>query len=198
MKAISSARKQKKDLPVGRQIPLDPEAMTEEQEEEREEVVRRLKELTEKAEKGEEGAMSALRELLDEHPDLAWRLGNFARLAETVMVGALCDESPVSEEGMRSQFAAMREEVAGEDPSPLERLLAERVVATWVQVQLLEGMWGTTLRKSATNQREHYQRQLDRAHRLHLSSIKTLAQIRKLAPPAVQINIAEKQINTVG
>jgi hypothetical protein len=47
------------------------------------------------------------------------------------------------------------------------------------------------------SQGEYYQKRLDRAHRRHLSAIRTLAQIRKLAP-AVQINIAEKQINTVG
>jgi 4-aminobutyrate aminotransferase-like enzyme len=97
---------------------------------------------------------------------------------------------------MRRQFAAMREEIAGEDPSPLEPLLAERVVATWIQVQILEGMWASNLRKSATSQGDYYQRQLDRAHKRHLSSIKTLAQIRKLGP-AAQINIADKQINTM-
>jgi hypothetical protein len=45
--------------------------------------------------------------------------------------------------------------------------------------------------------REFHQRRLDRLHKRYLSSIKTLAQIRKLGP-AVQINIAEKQINTAG
>jgi hypothetical protein len=45
------------------------------------------------------------------------------------------------------------------------------------------------------SQDEHRQKRLDKAHRRHLSAIRTLAQIRKLGP-AVQINIAEKQINT--
>jgi hypothetical protein len=34
--------------------------------------------------------------------------------------------------------------------------------------------------------------------RCDLSAIRALAQIRKLGPAAVQINIAEKQINTTG
>jgi hypothetical protein len=63
-------------------------------------------------------------------------------------------------------------------------------------VQLLEGIWGGSLRKSSRSQGDYYQRQLDGAHRRYLSSTKALAQIRKLGP-AVQINIAEKQINTV-
>jgi hypothetical protein len=46
-------------------------------------------------------------------------------------------------------------------------------------------------------QSDHHQRRIDKAHRRYLSSVKALAQIRKLGP-AVQINIAEKQINTTG
>ena len=197
MKAISSANR--KDLPVGHPIPLNQEAITEEQEEEREEVVRRLKELTKKAEKGEEGAMPALRGLSDEHPDLAWQLGEFARLAESVLLRELCKEQEdlVSKEAMRRQFAAMREEIVGEDPSPLKQLLDERIIATWMQVQILETLCARELSKPPTRPSDHLQQYLDRAYRRHLSSIKTLDQIRKLGP-AVQINIAEKQINTVG
>jgi hypothetical protein len=43
----------------------------------------------------------------------------------------------------------------------------------------------------------YYQKRVDRAHRIHFSAIRTLPQIRKMGP-AVQINMAEKQINTVG
>jgi len=32
----------------------------------------------------------------------------------------------------------MREEIVGEDPSPLKQLLDERIIATWMQVQILE------------------------------------------------------------
>ena len=46
-------------------------------------------------------------------------------------------------------------------------------------------------------QGSYYQKRLDHAHGRHLSAIRTLAHIRKLEP-AVQINIAEKQINTSG
>ncbi len=41
------------------------------------------------------------------------------------------------------------------------------------------------------------QERLDRTHRNHLA-MRTLAQIRKMGPAAVQINIAQKQINTSG
>jgi hypothetical protein len=91
----------------------------------------------------------------------------------------------------------MRVEVAGENPSALERLLAERVVATWLQVQLFEVLYAVGMKGGTPIRDDHRQKRLDLAHRRHLSAIRTLAQIRKLGP-AVQINIAEKQINTTG
>jgi hypothetical protein len=98
---------------------------------------------------------------------------------------------------MEHQLESMRLDIAGKDPSPLEILLAERVVATWLQVQLFEGLYASGLGKHALAQGNYYQKRLDRAHGRHLSAIRTLAQVRKMGP-AVQINIAEKQINTTG
>ena len=95
------------------------------------------------------------------------------------------------------QLDSMRSEIAGERPSPLELLLTERVVATWLQVQLFEGLHATGIGKHTLAQGTYSQKRLDRAHRNHLSAIHSLAQIRKIGP-AVQSNITEKQINTTG
>jgi len=173
--------------------------MTEEERATRRDTVKRLKELVNKAQKGDKKAVPAIRQILQQSPDLAWRLADFARAAENVLIGELIKggEHPITEEALRRQLAAMREEVAGEDPSPLEKLLAERVVATWMQVQIFDSFCASDLRKAYTREADYHQRYLDRAHRRHLSSIRALAQLRKLGP-AVQINIAEKQINTVG
>ena len=70
-------------------------------------------------------------------------------------------------------------------------------MATWLQVQVIEGLHAVGMKGETPIQDDHLQKRLDRAHRRHLSAIRTLAQIRKLGP-AVQINIAEKQINTSG
>ena len=39
------------------------------------------------------------------------------------------------------------------------------------------------------------QRRIDRAHRRFLSTLKTLAAVRRLALPALQINVARQQVN---
>ena len=42
------------------------------------------------------------------------------------------------------------------------------------------------------------QRSRDRAHHRYLSALKALAQVRKLALPALQVNIAKEQVNVSG
>ena len=60
-----------------------------------------------------------------------------------------------------------------------------------------ESLYASGLGKHFFDQGPYYQKRVDRAHRIHFSAIRTLPQIRKRGP-AVQVNIAEKQINTVG
>jgi hypothetical protein len=173
--------------------------MTKEELETRRETVGRLSELVKKAEKGNKEGLSEIRKILKESPELAWRIMDYGKLAEWHFVERMTkDKDFGSKELLKRQLASMREEIAGENPSPLERLLAERVVATWLQIQLFEGLYAAGMYQSmSVNQGSYQQKRLDRAHRNHLAAIRTLAQIRKLGP-AVQINIAEKQVNTTG
>jgi hypothetical protein len=138
----------------------------------------------------------SIREILDESPDLAWRLRTTGKLAERLLISKMTKEGDsASKEIMEHQLKAMRSEIAGEDPSPLELLLTERIVATWLQVQLFEVLYASGLGEHAPTRGSYYQKHLDRAHGRHLSAIRALAQIRKMGP-ALQINIAQKQLNT--
>ena len=188
-----------RDHPVGRPAASDLASMSQEERETYRDAVGRLSDLVEEAEKGTKEAVPKIQRILDEHPYLSWKLMDLSRLAEGLFVQKMSrDEDLASKEAMRRQLARMREEVAGENPSPLERLLVERVVATWLQVQLFEGIYASSMFKGMIlAQADYHQRRIDKAHRRHLSAIKSLAQIRKMGP-AVQINIADKQINTVG
>ncbi len=189
--------------PVGCPAPPDLATMTKEQLEERRQTVTRLRDLTSRAEKGDGEAVPAIREILDTSPDLAWLLVNIAKVAEHALLEKITREEDLgSREIMRHQLKSMRVEVAGEDPSSLERLLAERVVTTWLQLQLLEGLYVQNMSNLTIPQAEFHQNRIDRAHSRHLSAIRTLAQVRKLlkpgTPQVAQINIAEQQINTTG
>src|SRR5215203_3848601 len=174
--------------------------MTKEEKEAHRDTVERLKELVEKSAKGDKKPLPEIRKILKESPELAWQLMDVAKYTEyhhTKMM--VKEEGSGLKEVLRNQLAAMREEIAGDNPSPLERLLAERIVITWLQIQLFEGLYASNMSSGTTTiaQSNYEQKRIDHAHRRHLSAIRTLAQIRKLGP-AVQINIAEKQVNTAG
>jgi hypothetical protein len=171
--------------------------MSKEELEERKATVEKLRSLTEKAEDGDREVVRDLREILDTSPDLAWRLiKGPGKIAEDALINEFTrDGDLASKELLKHQLESMRMEVAGQNPSPLERLLAERIVATWLQVQLFDAYYAYGTKGGTITQDEFRQKRLDRAHRRYLSAVKTLAQIRKMGP-AVQINIAEKQINT--
>jgi hypothetical protein len=165
-------------------------------------TVEKLRDLLRLAAKGKEVAVPEIRLILDEHPDLAWRFVHVARIAEDALIEKMTKEGDLAtREIMRCQLEAMREEIAGENPSPLERLLAERIVATWLQIQLFEGLYASGMSKGMTiAQGSYHQKRLDQTYRRHLSAIRALAQIRKLlkGTAITQINIADKQINTTG
>src|SRR3712207_5099063 len=167
-------------------------------------TVEKLHDLLRLAEQGQEDAVPEIRQILNEHPDLAWRFVDVAQFAEDALIERMTrEEDLATKEIMRCQLEVMREEIAGEDPSPLERLLAERIVATWLQIQLFEGLYTSGMSKNSSMtiaQGSFHQKRLDQTYRRHLSAIRALAQMRKLLKGAsiTQINIAEKQINTTG
>lgn len=161
------------------------------------ELLDELKECVEQAQDGNEEALSKVREILKEAPRLARIFVDIAKVAERSFVKRFSGDDPLVQEALPPQLKAKREELAGPDPSPLEQLLAERIVACWLQLQYAEAIYAQNLGDLSMVQSEYHQRRLDRLHRRYLSSIKTLTQIRKLGP-AVQINIAERQINTAG
>jgi hypothetical protein len=88
-------------------------------------------------------------------------------------------------------------DLAGPTPSPVERVLAETAATCWFAFRMHEAhnancgaQGGMTISQS-----DHSQRRLDRAHRRLLSTLRTLATVRRLARPSMQINVAQQQVN---
>jgi hypothetical protein len=95
------------------------------------------------------------------------------------------------------QLAKVRRELEGPAASPLERLLAERASLCWDMVHVYE-MDFSPARDLTFRQGEYHQRKIDRAHGRFLSALRTLARVRKLALPAIQVNMAKNQGNAAG
>jgi hypothetical protein len=93
-----------------------------------------------------------------------------------------------------TQLAA---ELAGPTPSPVERVLADTAATCWFAFRMHEDQYAGNITADGMSlaHSEHAQRRMDRAHRRFLSTVKTLATVRRLAIPALQINVARQQVN---
>ncbi len=135
---------------------------------------------------------------LKQIPSIARKFGNPNIMVEQGFIERTSGNNPVKEKSLKITLEQMREELAGPNPSPLERLGAERVASCWLQFHYAELLYNQQLPKLTLDQDAYHQKRLDGLHRRYLSAMRSLAQVRKLLKPKVaQINIGEKQqINT--
>ncbi len=144
---------------------------------------------------GDSEAISELRKMLNARPARWETIGNMATQAECSLVKLASGDNTVVNEAMYKKLNAMREELDGVSPTPLERLLVNRVVACWLQVYYADVIYAQNITAISLKQGDYYQERQDRAHRRYMSAILTLAQLRRLLIPPVQLNIGNQQVN---
>ena len=158
--------------------------------------IRELRALSKRAEGGDQEAKGELRHAVREsNPEVVARCADFAGCYRRVLAKTASGSDPLLQEALEARARLMEAEVAGPRPSPLESLLAERVVSGWLLVELMEALVAGQLgRDTAHRVPASYLLQMvklqESANRRYLAAIKTLAQVRKLevGTPAVQFN----------
>ncbi|MFO0850679.1 MAG: hypothetical protein U0871_19295 [Gemmataceae bacterium] len=144
-----------------------------------------------KARAGDKSALPDARPLLDDPRLVAVFGGDLVDRAEQALAAAACGADLLAREAVKRKLNAVRAELAGPAPTAVERLLAERAAVCWLNVYHLEQQAAAAPAELADDR----QRAVDRAHRRYLSALKTLAAIRRLAVPAIQVNVARRQVN---
>jgi len=150
--------------------------------------------LANRAQAGDKSALPPLRRLM-ENPEWVDALGgDLAEQTRLALIAKYTGKNLLVKETLTKKLKLMAAELAGPNPSPLERLLVDRVVLCWLHLHYLEATY--TNRDSVTLELgAYYQRCISAAQKRYLSAIKTLAVVRKLTIPMVQVNIARKQVN---
>ena len=126
--------------------------------------------------------------------DRQTQLGYVSRTTRDAILARMAPEE-IARAHIRDDAEALRRRLLGDQSSPLEELLVDRIVVTWLQVQHSDYSYGRRNDISDTQQ-EQVQRWQDRAQRRFLQAAKALAQVRKLEVN-IQFNLAEKQINVM-
>jgi DNA mismatch repair ATPase MutS len=159
--------------------------------------IQELEALSHKAEAGEAGARQELRQALRESaPEVIVRCSDTARVYRRLLAKTASGNDMLKEDAIVEQARMLASEVAGENPTPLEVLLAERIASLWVLVELLEALHAAYFvrgdhKKPPVSYLLKMVKVQESANRRYLAAIKTLAQVRKL-----QVNTPGIQFNT--
>ena len=131
---------------------------------------------------GDQSALPRLRALLDETQ--LWRqLGDLAAHAELTWIGHVSGTDLALREMLARKLGALKAELGGPAPSPLERLLVDRIAINWLIVSHAD------LETAATKDGDPRRADLalkrqGQAELRFATAIKALATVRRLLPPA--------------
>jgi hypothetical protein len=165
--------------------------------------IRELQELERRVEAGEEGARGELRRAVREStPMVIARCADVSGKSRGMLSEAVSGGRPLIKEALEAKAEVMRLEIAGENPTPLELLLAQDITNLWLVQEMLGAFYAGQFQR-----REHkgatvsgiafLLKMQESAHRRYLAAIRELARVRKLqaGAPALQVNT---QINILG
>lgn len=104
---------------------------------------------------------------------------------------------------VEEEFKYMMDSILGPTGTPLERLLAERITVLRMQITHFERAYESRLKEGsmALELSDHHMKRIERLTKLLLRAVVSLAKVRKLQLPAVnvgQVNIGDQQVNVAG
>jgi hypothetical protein len=158
---------------------------------------RETQELLKRASEGDESCREAIRALLADGERGRSYVEPYGSSAEWLMrtiVEKAAGKHIAAQEAIVQKIESVQSELAGPNPTPLERLLAERAAICWMLVNWYENS-ALSVDNLSIRQAAYHLSKIDKAHARFLSAVRTLAQVRKLALPTLQLNIARNQVN---
>lgn len=145
-----------------------------------------LQELVKRAMRGDQSVLPRLREILDDCPKLWETYGDLGRLAKDAWLKLLAGPDLMLSEAVNRKLEELRVELSGPQPSPLEKLLIDRILAGWLQVHYADISYPQVRElQSTAAARQELMRRQESAQRRYLASIRQLALVRRLIKPVL-------------
>ena len=154
--------------------------------------------LVKRAEKGDKRALDDVVSRFGDVGGLWRHNGDLAATALDSWLDRAYGQALFSREAGRRRLDRMRRKLSGPAPTPRETLVIERIIVDWLAVQHAESSYSQRLHELTITQCDYQERRLGRAQRRYLDALLTLARLRRLALPALQVNIGERQVNIAG
>ena len=142
-----------------------------------------------------EGSRPKVRALLDRKPDLARSVPVLSRWVEKQLIQR-ASKQVLGQEVLRAQLVSMRASLTEPRDGELERMLVESVSLAWLALTHSEHVRAAKWAEgSNTEALDFWNRHVGKLRSDFLRTCKTLATVRRLHGPSLQVNIAEKQVN---
>lgn len=149
----------------------------------RQEVLDEVREAIGRARRGDASAVPLLRELMARHPALWQRYGDLAAGVERSWIALAGGTDLLVRESTALYADRLRAELTRPSATPVERLLVERAVATWLQLQYFSGVEAADLDQRASPKLLEYRgRRQAQAQRMHEKALAALLVVQKLFP----------------
>ena len=155
-----------------------------------------LKSLVEQAQCGDISILPVIRHWLDQVPEV-WNDSHvLAQQVERSWITALSGQDLMSKEIFDREVQGLRAQLLGTQPTPLEKLLADRIAVCWLAVQHAELHAARRFNERAVVLTPSEENCLDKVHSRFLSAVRELARVRKLLQPTtkLQVNIGTNQL----
>jgi hypothetical protein len=156
-----------------------------------------LQSLVQQAQQGDTSILPLIRTLLDQVPELWEHSHVLAQQVEKAWTNALSGPDLMSKEIIAREVEGLRSQLLGPQPTPLEKLLVDRICVCWLAIQHSELHAARRFNERAVVLTPSEEHRLDKVHHRFLSAIRELARVRKLLQPTttVQVNIGAHQNN---
>ena len=102
--------------------------------------LRLLKDTIKRANDGEESAIEWIKDFLDDNPQVWQTVGDLSVTAERIWVALVSGGDVLATESVRRQLSQLKSELIGELPQPVEKMLGDQIIATWLEVRYLEAL----------------------------------------------------------
>ena len=144
-------------------------------------------------------ARKALDEFLRSDPAMWHHAGDMVEQAARHLIRAAGGKSHAAKASMTHGWEQLPLDLARPSDGALESLLIQQVVMSWLHLGYIEYQYTaiSTSQDVSIKRAEYWERRLSAAQRRYLRATETLARVRRLQLPAVQVNIGAQQVNQV-
>lgn len=152
-----------------------------------------------KAKKPKKEDLREIKNFLIGRPEFCKAIFSIVDSVQTEIIKHMMGDQRVTQMAIEEYILCIRDDMGYHEAPIMEKLLIENIVTAWLRVQHCESQLAFRMTGSQSiSVMEFWERHLSTAQKRYLAACESLAKIRKMAVPALQLNIGDKQINVAG